>query len=492
MKLLLRGHDDRYAVEQLQLALFPDEAMEPTDAPFTGDGAVSSLFVGKTYLTATASITLHGKSGYARKRMLAANADIPARRRLLQNTYYDAAMLLREPPQWGSLSGVRPTKLTSRVLLSGGSTRDARRLMETTYHVSLERSRLCVDCSEATLEAAKKLRENDISLYIGIPFCPTRCSYCSFVSVGIGKMNTLLPEYLAALEREIEAVGALLKESGKHIRTLYIGGGTPTTLSAEQMKRLMGVIAANFDLTELIEYTVEGGRPDTLDSEKLRVILEGGCDRISINPQTMNDGVLRCIGRCHTSKQTVSAYRDAQRAGFTGINMDLIAGLPSDTAESFADSLEQVLSLAPSNITVHTLALKKGADLFFERESLPTAEDVGQMLAYAGRRLRECGYAPYYLYRQKYMSGSFENVGWCKPGFLGYYNIYMMEELHTILSLGGGGMTKINLPNGRLERLHNPKFPQQYIERIETVIAQKRKVLCSEEVGVNEFFNSEN
>lgn len=462
MKLLLQGHEDRYAVEQLQLALFPEESMEPVDAPFTGDGAVSALHTGALWLTATAKITLHGKTVRASRRMKRADADVPSRRRLLQNAYYAAAMLLREPPEWGSLSGVRPTKLTTRCLLSGGTEADARRLLEENYHVTPARSRL----------AAERLRPQDVSVYIGIPFCPTRCVYCSFVSQTTGRQGALLEPYLEALEREIAHTGALLRASGKTVRTLYIGGGTPTTLSTGQLCRLMQAIAAHFDLSSLIEYTVEGGRPDTLDRAKLDAIFQNGCGRVSINPQTMNDAVLRRIGRCHTAQQTRTAYMDAAAAGLS-INMDLIAGLPLDTPESFADSLAQVLALAPDNITVHTLALKKGADLYFSREELPTAEAVRAMLDGAERALREHGYRPYYLYRQKYMSGSFENIGWTKPGSACLYNIYMMEELHSILSLGGGGMTKINLPDGRLERFHNPKFPQQYIARIDDVLSQK-------------------
>ena len=474
MKLYLCGHAERYAVEQLQLALFPDQTMEPVDGPFSGDGAVSTLSVGKHWMTAGAKITLHGKTAYAARRMKAELAgDVPSRRRLLQNAYYAAAMKLRQPPSWGSLSGVRPTKLTTRHLLSGGTEESAERLLKEQYHVLPERRQLCVEASRATVKAAGLLEKNDISLYIGIPFCPTRCAYCSFVSAGIEKFRALLPRFLDALVQEIVHVGKLLRDSGKRIRTLYIGGGTPTTLSEEQMKRLMSEIAGNFDLTGLIEYTVEGGRPDTLSLPKLQAIRALGCDRMSINPQTMNDEVLRVIGRCHTGEATVRAFRDAQKAGFEGINMDLIAGLPDDTRGSFADSLTKVLDLAPSNVTVHTLALKKGAELFFTRTRLPSAEDVGAMLRDAETRLRAAGYRPYYLYRQKYMSGSFENVGWCKPGFEGLYNIYMMEELHSIISLGGGGMTKINLPQGHLERFHNPKFPQQYIERIDDVLRQK-------------------
>lgn len=473
MKLLLHGHDDRYAVEQLQLALFPDEPMEPVDAPFDGDGAISALHVGRVYLTATAELRLHGKTAKAQRRLRAENADVPARRRLLQNAYYDAAMQLREPPEWGSLSGVRPTKLTTQVLLRGESEQSADRFLRERYHVSPERSRLCVECSRETVRAASLLRPQDVSVYVGIPFCPTRCTYCSFVSASIERCAGLLPRYLDALEREISHVGALLRRSGKRVRTLYIGGGTPTTLSAAQLRRLMETIRTHFDLTDLIEYTVEGGRPDTLDLEKLQTVRALGCDRMSINPQTMNDDVLAAIGRRHSSGQTLSAFAAARDAGFDGINMDLIAGLPGDTADSFHDSVRQLIDLNPSNITVHTLALKKGADLFFQRDRLPTAQEVRAMLAGAETALRAAGYRPYYLYRQKYMSGSFENVGWCRGEYAGLYNIYMMEEVHSIVSLGGGAMTKINRPDGTLERFHNPKFPQQYIDRIDDILEQK-------------------
>ena len=473
MKLYLCGHEDRYAMEQLQLALFPEEPMEPMETPFEGDGAVSALFTGKKWLTATAKITLKGKTATARGRLLREKADVPSRRRLLQNVYYDAAMHFISPPQWGSLSGVRPTKLTTKHLLEGGSVQSADRLLKERYHVSEARRKLCMEASLASVKAAGLLGKNDVCLYVGIPFCPTRCSYCSFVSGDIARCGHLLKPYLQALKREIAHVGKLLRESGKRVRALYIGGGTPTTLTSSQLKELMEELNRHFDLTGLIEYTIEGGRPDTLSLEKLSTARALGCDRMSINPQSMNDNVLAAVGRKHTASQTLRAYEAARQAGFDGINMDLIAGLPQDTPESFAESLRQVVDLKPTNITVHTLAIKKGADLFFEREQLPTAQAVEEMLKITEETLRKEGYAPYYLYRQKYMSGSFENVGWCKAGYEGWYNIYMMEELCTIISLGGGGMTKINLPNGRLERFHNPKFPQQYIERIDDVLRQK-------------------
>ena len=475
MKLYLKGHDCRYALEQLQMSLFGD-TMEYVEEPFAPgeDGAVSTLSRGAQWLTATARITLQGRTAHASRRLAADREDPVLIRRILQQSYYLAAVqLLPEAPSWGALAGVRPTKLTSRHLLDGGTRRSADRMMRDTFFVSPARRRLCLDASAATVQAAGFLRPYDVSLYIGIPFCPSRCIYCSFVSQSVERFSGMLEPYLEALIKEIHHTGKLLADSPYKIRTMYMGGGTPTTLSSDQMARLMDTINEAFDLTDLLEYTVEGGRPDTLDLQKLSTIKTRGCGRMSINPQTMNDHVLAAIGRKHSADDARRAYAEAVEAGFTSINMDLIAGLPGETTRSFAASLQQVIDLDPSNITVHTLALKKGADLFSNRGDLPTAQDVAQMLDETEAALRQAGYVPYYLYRQKYMSGNFENVGWCKNNDIGLYNIYMMEEMHTILSLGGGGMNKINLPGGKLERYHNPKYPAQYIERLDTVLEQK-------------------
>ena len=480
MKLYL-NHTERYPVEQLQMQLFASEPSEFVTAPFAAgeNGAVSGLFTGKKYVTATAKITWNGKTGSASKRLLRERADVRHTRRILQQSYYLAAMqVLDAAPPWGALSGVRPSKLSTKALLAGKTRRQAERELETEFFVTPERARLCVDASEHTVEAMNLLEARDLSVYIGIPFCPTRCSYCSFVSESVERFGEFLPPYLDCLLREVEYTGKLLRESGRHVRTLYMGGGTPTTLSSAQMARLLDAVNRQFDLSRCLEFTVEGGRPDTLDAEKLRVIKNGGATRISINPQTMSDAVLKAVGRRHTARQTAEVFALAREAGFDDINMDLIAGLPTDTAEGFAESLRQVMDLGPSNITVHTLALKKGADLFQRRVALPSQADVARMLEDAEARLRAADFAPYYLYRQKYMSGSFENVGWCKPGYTGLYNIYMMEELHTILSLGGGGMNKINLPEEKLARYHNPKYPQDYIQRIDTILRQKDEIFA--------------
>ena len=465
MKLTLHGHDDLYAVEQLQMALFGNDAQ--------GE-AQSRLYRGGTYITASTTITYNGRTAHAARRFKAQDESVRLRRQKLQQSYYAAAIqLLPKLPPWCALSGVRPTKITTKHLLEGGTHKSADKLMRDTYYVTKERRELALDCSASTVKAASLLNSTDVSLYVGIPFCPTRCIYCSFVSRTIGKRSDLIEPYLEALLKEIEVTGRLLASSGRKVRTIYIGGGTPTSLSTEQMTRLLEAIRASFDLSDLLEFTVEGGRPDTLDLEKLTAIRQHGADRMSINPQTMEDGVLAACRRPHTGEDVLRSFHQAEEAGFDVINMDLIAGLPTDTFEGFCRSLDTAIGLNPANITVHTLALKKGADLFEERFGLPTAEMVADMVDYANTALRNAGYKPYYLYRQKYMSGSFENVGWSRDGLDSLYNIYMMEEVHTILSLGGGGMNKVNLPDGRLERFHNPKFPEQYIEMIDDVCRQK-------------------
>lgn len=483
MYIFLRNNDYRYAAEQMLLMLFPEErpVYPSADPGLREENAVElELKPGKTYTTAVCRLRYDRRT--AQKHVRARTDGIRAgeerariEQRILKLAFYRAALDVGVPkPEWGCLTGVRPAKFLAGLMQKDGLTETAAvRMLTETFGVSKERASLALAAERAAARAKAVLAPQDVCLYIGIPFCPTRCAYCSFVSVDAPKLLKSIPDYLNALEQEMRSTAAAVKAAGRRIVAVYIGGGTPTTLSAAQLRRLMEALRTHIDLTELVEYTVEGGRPDTLDAEKLETIASMGCGRMSINPQTMNDAVLARVGRRHTAAQTVAAYEAARAAGYDAVNMDLIAGLPGDDPKSFADSLRQVLALAPENVTVHTLALKKGADLYAERMELPSADDVAQMLAGAEASLRAAGYTPYYLYRQKYMSGSFENIGWCRPGTAGLYNIYMMEEMHSIVSLGGGAMTKINLPDGRLERFHNPKFPQQYLERIDDVLAQK-------------------
>ncbi len=468
MDLTLQGHEELYAVEQLTLVLFGDDAQ----------GTVTSgLHRGAKWLTATAKIEYNGNTARAARRISVETETVRTRRQILQQSLYLAARkLLPVTPPWGALAGVRPTKISTKHLLEGGTVKSADRLLRSTYYVTPERRRLALDCSLSTVQAQSLLAPTDLSLYVGIPFCPTRCAYCSFVSRTVGKRTELVEPYLQTLLKEIRYTGQLLAKSGRSLRTIYIGGGTPTTLSGSQMALLLQTIRESFDLSRVLEFTVEGGRPDTLDGEKLKTIAAFGVDRMSINPQTMQDPVLKACARPHKAADVLRSYAEAVAAGYKAINMDLIAGLPLDDFQGFKESLDTVAALNPANITVHTLALKKDADLFTRRGQLPSAQEVTKMVDYATETLRSLGYKPYYLYRQKYMSGSFENVGWSREGLDCLYNIYMMEEVHSIIALGGGSVSKVNLPGGKLVRFANPKYPEQYIQDFDSVLEKKREL----------------
>ena len=485
MKLYYRGHNYRYAAEQMLLTLFPTERPEYADAPPGPgeDALVLSLSRGETWATATAALTWGGAEYRAARRCRVSeltdqlSAD-RALQRILKLAFYDAgtAALGKEPP-WGALTGVRPVKIPAKAMLAGATPAQAEKVLRDTYRVSPGRRKLAMDCAQASLAAQRSLGEHEVSLYVGIPFCPTRCAYCSFVSADVGRALKLIDPFLDALSREIRATGAMLADAGLRVRTVYFGGGTPTTLTAPQLDRLMGELAEHIDLSACTEYTVEAGRPDTITAEKLAVLKRRGCDRVSVNPQSMSDAVLAAMGRAHRAADILRAFALVRESGIGCVNMDLIAGLPGDSADGFRASLDQVLSLAPENVTVHTLALKKGSRLMEGETPLPPGEDVAAMLDYAWRALRESGQIPYYLYRQKYMSGSFENVGWCLPGTESLYNICMMEELHTIVSLGGGGVTKlVDRHTGYIQRVANAKYPQEYIQKIDAICADKARV----------------
>jgi oxygen-independent coproporphyrinogen-3 oxidase len=383
--------------------------------------------------------------------------------RAVKLCFYRAALASGVPhPAWGALTGVKPGKLLARYLTQGKTTADFAR----DFDVSPERAALCEKTTLATLAARDSLEPRDVGLYVGIPFCPTRCAYCSFISNAVGANAKLMEPYLQALLTEIRRTGQQVAQAGQRPVALYLGGGTPTTLTAEQLEILCTALERAFDLSLLREYTVEAGRPDTITAEKLAVLKAHGVTRVSVNPQTMSDRVLEAIGRKHTAQDVVDALALVRQAGDFQVNMDLIAGLPQDTYEGFCRTVETVLALAPENITVHTLALKNGSRLAEHPETLPDGETVGHMVDSAVRTLTEVGYEPYYLYRQKYMSGGFENVGWTKPNGVNLYNIIMMEELCPVIAMGAGGSTKITGPDGSVRRHINPKYPKEYIERM--------------------------
>ena len=478
MKLLFEGHDYRYAVEQSLLAFFPEE--RPVYEGEDPNTARVELSVNGGTASAVTELSVDGKTARGTAQTgISPAADEYAEERLKQRavklSFFEAARALTGvTPAWGALTGIRPAKLAAGLLEEGKSEAEADSILRDTYFVSESRRELCLPCAKAGLEAKRELQKNEISLYVGIPFCPTRCAYCSFVSNSVEKSFHLVEPYLQALLAEADSAASMVKELGLRVRSFYMGGGTPTTLTAEQMDRLLGRLNEKFDLAGAVERTVEAGRPDTITAEKLAVLRKNGVDRISVNPQSMDDRVLAAIGRRHSGDGIRAAMELVKAAGFPHVNMDLIAGLPEDTPEGFRRTLDEVIAFGTDNITIHTLSLKKGSRITLEGTRIPTVEEVAAMLDYAAPALRGAGFAPYYLYRQKYMSGSFENVGWCRPGGTGWYNIYIMEELHTILSLGAGGSTKMVDPaRNHIERVFNLKFPQEYIQRPEKIAANQ-------------------
>ncbi len=479
MKLVLNGHDERYVVEQSLMALFPGElpVYEPI-CPGDDDWAVVTLAEEAEGCRITVELALGGKSASRTLTAPLSGTDFEKegqRRHAMARCFFLAARdVTGATPPWGMLTGVRPDKPVTWALAEGKSPEEARKMLEKEYFVTPERSALALETGETALRAIRRLSPRDIDIYVGIPFCPTRCVYCSFVSQSVEKSFALVPPYVEALAAELRAGGEMVRRAGLRVRSFYMGGGTPTTLTAEQMDTVLTAFESSFDLTDCTERTVEAGRPDTITPEKLAVLRSHGVDRVSVNPQTLEDRVLAAIGRRHTAEDIRRAMDLVGRYGFAHVNMDLIAGLPEDTAEGFRRSLDGCLTMGADNITVHTLALKKGSRILTEGLRVPGPETVTEMLDYAAPVLRGAGYHPYYLYRQKYMSGSFENTGWCRPGAECWYNVDIMSELCSILSFGAGGSTKmVEFGTNHIQRVFNVKYPKEYIERPEKCLANQ-------------------
>lgn len=380
-------------------------------------------------------------------------------------------------PQWGILTGVRPSKLMTSLVAEMGDEK-AKKYFTDELLVKKDKTQLAFSVSKAEEKITALSLKESFSLYISIPFCPTRCNYCSFVSHSVEQAKKLIPEYVDNLCRELEYTAEIAKKLNLRLESVYWGGGTPTTLSAEQLARVCAVISKNFDLSYLREYTVEAGRPDTVTEEKLIALKMAGVSRISINPQTFNDSVLHAIGRKHTSAQTLEAFRMARDAGFDNINMDLIAGLTSDTFPSFCHTLDTAISLEPENITLHTLALKRSSRIVTGKIDVESGELANKMLRRADRQFSSEGYQPYYMYRQSRSLGNLENVGWCKEGYECLYNIFMMEECHTVLAAGAGAVTKLKQYGvNNIDRIFNFKYPYEYNTRFSEIIERKENIL---------------
>ncbi len=378
-------------------------------------------------------------------------------------------------PSWGVLTGVRPSKLMNKLMDLMGED-EAKSYFKDELLVSPQKTELAASVAKAEHKIMEESTPDSFSMYVSIPFCPGRCSYCSFVSSAVNTPSAkkLIPVYFENLLTEIKRSGELASEAGIRMLSAYVGGGTPSILTAEQIDTLLRTVYASFDMSRCREFTFEAGRPDTITAEKLAAIMDNGIDRISINPQTMSDDVLAAVGRRHSVQQVYDAFSAARSLGFSNINMDLIAGLPSDTPSGFEDSVRRIVDLSPESITVHTLAYKRSSDLNFDDGLFAHGKDTAAMVDKASEILYDNGYVPYYMYRQTKSVGNLENVGWCKSGFESLYNIFMMEECHTILACGAGAVTKLKDPYGpELERIFNFKYPYEYNDRFEELLARK-------------------
>lgn len=379
-------------------------------------------------------------------------------------------------PPWGILTGVRPAKLMTNLSKKYGEKATVEYFMNE-LKVSEEKTALALMVAKNEAPIIGESEADSFSLYVAIPFCPSRCTYCSFVSHSNDSAKKLIPQYVEKVCEELIYTAKIAKKLSLKLQSIYIGGGTPTVLTAEQMKKITDTIKENFDFYYIKEYTIEAGRPDSTDEAKLEVMKNSGCTRISINPQTFNNNVLSIIGRKHTAEETVDCFNLAREKGFGNINMDLIAGLPDDTLDSFKYSLDKAISMNPENITVHTLALKRSSNLVTDKMESSTGDLATKMLSLVQNRLTEAGYIPYYMYRQSKCLGNLENVGWAKAGFEGIYNVYMMEECHTVLAVGAGAVTKLKAPNsGEIERIFNYKYPYEYINDFEQILNRKNYI----------------
>ncbi|MGN0475802.1 MAG: coproporphyrinogen dehydrogenase HemZ [Ruminococcus sp.] len=472
MKIFINNHPFHYEIENIARLFFPYEKLEVIKDNLNEKDEEYILTTGDKEIIVTAVFSQYKKTLSADK-----TDDDKSNEQIICSllfkilTDYTGITM-----PWGMITGVRPVKYLRSVMNEKGEDY-AREYFKNYYFVTDEKLSLATKTEKYERKILNSSKENSFSLYVSIPFCPSRCSYCSFVSQSVERTKHLMEPYVDLLCKEVSLTGKIAKKHSLKLETVYIGGGTPTTLNPTQLEKLIIAINSSFNMEECREFTVEAGRPDTITPEKLQVLKDGGVTRISINPQTLNDKVLNSIGRRHTTDDTIKAFKTASTFNFDTVNSDLIAGLPDDTFESFSKSLDKIIDLDVNNITVHTLSIKRSAD--YTEKGLTTnrqdAERTGKMLSYAEKTLTEKGYIPYYLYRQSRMVGNFENVGWAKPGREGLYNVFIMDETHSILACGAGAVTKLkNHKKNDLTRIFNYKFPYEYIDKFEEIVNRKK------------------
>jgi len=469
ISLLLEDMTFEQDIRELLMAFYPEEKYI-----YTNEDVFLSLFLSKKSIEY--HIKIKSEDNVLEFSSPLRETKFDTKNDLKRNIYINLLKLGNKELPWGTLTGIRPTKIVMEMLENDMSLEDIKKHLKEVYLVSDKRIKLCTDTAKNGFNILKKIDyKNGYSLYIGIPFCPTRCLYCSFTSYSIAQWKKDTDTYVEALCKELLAVSKMYK--GKKLQTIYMGGGTPTSLEGYQLSKILNVVKKNFDLSNLLELTVEAGRPDSITREKLEALKEVGVDRISINPQTMQQKTLDLIGRYHTIEDIFESYKLAREVGFENINMDFIIGLNGEILEDVIDSFTKVKSFAPESITIHSLALKRAARLNTENKREIMDNDlILSMINTATDTCADLGLEPYYLYRQKNMAGNLENIGFSKPGKECLYNILIMEEKQTIIACGAGTSSKIVFGDGRIERIENVKDPKLYIERLDEMIMRKESM----------------
>ncbi len=463
---------NRYYVQSLCMLFFPGEKFSEKEPAKKGEPVLDYEVVREgEIIKAKAKLVIGSKKAehISELEVKAGVSEEKSAKLALGNAVYHAGeKLLGTTPAWGMLVGIRPAKLALELLASGKTPLSVRRYLRREYLVNPKKATLCLDVAQNEQVILDSVADDTCSLYISIPFCPTRCTYCSFVSYSTKRLLSMIPEYVDRLCRDIERAAAQIKRAKKKLITIYIGGGTPTVLSSEELEKLLSCISKFFNTKKLLEFTLEAGRPDTISEEKLKIAKRYGVSRISINPQTLNNNILENIGRHHTAEDFFAAYEIAKKVGIKTINCDLIAGLPGESYPSFSKSVDAVIALAPENITVHTFCVKKSAQVRYEEGIFSKGgNDTVKSVDYSQLRLKNSGYKPYYMYRQKNSVGNLENVSFTVDGHAGIYNVLIMEENHTIFAVGAGAVSKFVGfdENGekKIKRLFMPKYPYEYM-----------------------------
>ncbi len=465
MKIILKNHNEEYAVREIVGSFFPKVKLE-----FTNDIPQNENYIYSEVQSNKKIVCIAFADGIKRESHI--YNDVTDKTKIKKSIYECLSQITGITLPWGLLTGIRPAKIIREFRRSGG--KNASDFLVTEYETEKSKAKLAEDVETVESIYIDNMYQNGISLYIGIPFCPTRCLYCSFTSQSIAFSNKLTEPYVEALKKEIKAISSNEFVISRKIETIYFGGGTPSALSSSQIDDILNCIEAHFNLEYVKEITFEAGRPDTICEDKLHVLLKHKVTRISINPQTVNDNTLKKIGRNHSSDDFFRSFELARSLGFSHINSDIIAGLPDETESDFEKTLDSLCGIHPESITVHTMSIKHGSylDMNYDTYSPTAASTVNNMLSLAHERLKNLGMHPYYMYRQKNMLGNLENVGYCLPSHECIYNIYIMEEVQNIVALGAGGSTKL-IGNNSIERVFNVKEVYDYIHRIDEMINRK-------------------